>query len=179
MEQQQGQKERSVAWFKLAELIARGEREKALSVFRLLAHSLPDRAYVLQIEGDILWFLDDTAAVEKYKQAAVIYQKEKRWVNAISLYEHLLTQRPEAYEILSTLLMLYVSMDWQERFDSCFAKIMGLFAKHAIDAPQLEKVLRDLAGRPEGVAPWLSDWAKKMTPSLPIDVQSRVADIFR
>ena len=177
MEREQGQKERSVAWFKLAELIARGEREKALSVFRLLAHSLPDRAYVLQIEGDILWFLDDTAAVEKYKQAAVIYQREKRWVDAISLYEHLLTQRPEAYDILSMLLMLYASMDWRERFDRCFAQIMGLFTKHAIDAPQLEKVLRDLTARPEGVAPWLRDWLAQVQPSLPADVRFRIDDL--
>src|SRR5271157_3821637 len=108
-------KERSLAWFKLADLIARGEREKALSVFRLLAHSLPDRAYVLQLEGDILWHLDDKNAEEKYKQAAFLYQKEKRWIDAIAIYEHLLSQSPDSYEIFSILLAAYAIIDWQEK----------------------------------------------------------------
>ena len=66
MEQQEGHKEKSLAWFKLADLIARGEREKALNVFRLLSHSLQDRAYSLQLEGDLLWYLDDKNFTEKY-----------------------------------------------------------------------------------------------------------------
>src|SRR3990172_6949193 len=100
---QQSQQEKSLAWFKLADLIARGEREKALNVFRLLSHSLPDRAYALQLEGDILWYLDDKASQEKYKQAAFLYQKEKRWVDAISIYEHLLFQNPQSTDVLSVL----------------------------------------------------------------------------
>ena len=178
MERQQDHKERSVAWFKLAELIARGEREKALSVFRLLAHSLPDRAYVLQIEGDILWFLDDVTAADKYKQAAVLYHKEKRLVDAISLYEHLLMQRADSYDILSHLLILYASMDWKDKFEHCFARMLALFSKHAIDTPQLEKTLRDLAASSASTNPWLASWAKSVTPRLPTDLQPRMADIF-
>jgi hypothetical protein len=39
-----------VAWFKLADLITRKEKEKALNLYRLLSHSFEDRAYALQVE---------------------------------------------------------------------------------------------------------------------------------
>ena len=130
---QQSQQEKSLAWFKLADLIARGEREKALSVFRLLAHSLSDRAYVLQLEGDILWYLDDKSAVERYKQAAFLYQKEKRWVDAIAIYEHLLSQTPEAYELLAKLLIFYAIIDWPEKFNERYNLLAQLFANQNLD----------------------------------------------
>src|SRR5271157_2908011 len=134
-------KERSLAWFKLADLIARGEREKALSVFRLLAHSLPDKAYVLQLEGDILWHLDDKNADEKYKQAAYLYQKEKRWVDAIALYEHLLTQNSNSYDALSALLVFYAMIDWAEKFQERCEQLLRLLKEQLINDSQVEKAL--------------------------------------
>ena len=95
MEYERKQEHASVAWYKLADLIARGEREKALSVYRLLAHSLDDKAYALQLEGDVLSALDDPRAKEKYFQAATLYKTEKRWADAAALSEHLLALHPK------------------------------------------------------------------------------------
>ena len=69
----------SVAWFSLSECIARGEREKALGVFRLLSHSLTDKALVHQLKGDIyLSFHDDAQAMQEYLAAAEQYLLHNR-----------------------------------------------------------------------------------------------------
>ena len=107
--------ETNVAWFKLAELIARKEREKALNVYRLLSHSLDDKAYALQIEGDILKSFDVRDATEKYQQAAFLYKKEQRWVNAIGIYEHLLSRDQSNLDFLVTVVDLYAKLDWEEK----------------------------------------------------------------
>lgn len=79
----------TIAWFKLAECIARGEREKAYGVYRLLAHSLSDQAYALQLEGDLLRCFDDARAFEKYRQALQLYYQEQRWLQAAGVGAHL------------------------------------------------------------------------------------------
>jgi len=122
-----------VAWFKLAELISRREKEKALSLYRLLAHSFEDKAYALQLEGDILWSLDDSAAFDKYTQAAFLYRKEKRIASAIAVYEHLLTLQPNNYEYLSTLVVLYVLIYWPERFEDRYKQLLDLFKRGKIE----------------------------------------------
>lgn len=101
----------SVAWYKLADLIARGEREKALSVYRLLAHSFDDKAYALQLEGDVLLALADPRAKEKYFQAATLYKAEKRWVDAVALAEHLLAQHSEDSFLLLFAVYCYAALD--------------------------------------------------------------------
>lgn len=139
-----GQKDTSVAWFKLSELIARGECEKALTVFKLLSHSLPDKAYVLQVEGDILWYLDDARALEKYKQAAFLYQKEKRLIDAVSIYEHLFTQRPERSDLLSNLLVTYALLDWPEKFSTRLQIMVERYDKQIVDRLFVEKACQDV-----------------------------------
>lgn len=79
----------SIAWFKLAELVIRREREKALNVYRLLFHSLENKAYALQLEGDLLWFFDDQLCVKKYQEAAALYEASRRWIDALALYEQM------------------------------------------------------------------------------------------
>lgn len=161
MEQQDGQKEKSLAWFKLADLIARGEREKALNVFRLLSHSLQDRAYSLQLEGDLLWYLDDKNFIEKYKQAAFLYQKEKRWVDAIALYEYLFTCAPFSYDLLPTLLIFYATIDWQDKFEQRMQEFSETHKKGLIDPLLHEKTLADLidliVAQP-AEKKWLAEW---------------------
>lgn len=170
MDFRQDQKEKSLAWFKLADLIARREREKALNVFRLLAHSLPDRAYVLQIEGDILWYLDDDKnAAEKYKQAAFLYQQEKRWVDAIAVYENLYTQNSDSIEILGLLLFLYANIDWPDRFNERFHNLKTLRASGQCDTSEFERITREIAGLIDSSRPhdkmWLAEWAKQVAAS--------------
>ena len=80
----------TIAWFKLADCVSKGEREKAFGVYRLLAHSIDDYAYALKLEGDLLFAFNDGGAFEKYEQAAVLYQQHKRFKEAIALYEDLI-----------------------------------------------------------------------------------------
>lgn len=98
----------TIAWFKLADCISKGEREKAFGVYRLLAHSLEDEAYAIKLEGDLLFAFHDTAAaIEKYEQAAVIYQQHKRFKEAAALYEDLLSVTPDQEKYISQLIELY------------------------------------------------------------------------
>ena len=79
----------TIAWFKLAECVARGEKEKAYGVYRLLAHSLSDKAYAYQLEGDLLRSFEDARSFEKYNHAAHLYYQDQRWLEVAGLCEHL------------------------------------------------------------------------------------------
>jgi tetratricopeptide (TPR) repeat protein len=120
MNQKPKEKGTSVAWFKLAELISRGEKEKALNLYRLLSHSFEEKAYALQVEGDILWSFEDKEAVERYKHAAFLYKKEKNLVAAAGVYEHLLTLDPGNVDNMFHLLKLYAQLNWAEKFKEGF-----------------------------------------------------------
>jgi tetratricopeptide (TPR) repeat protein len=78
----------NVAWFTLAECVSRGEKERALGVYRLLSHSLDDSAVIAQLEGDLLWAFNDKAAIEKYYSAATCYQQDGRYREAFAVLEH-------------------------------------------------------------------------------------------
>ncbi len=119
-----GEKSRCVAWFKLAELVSRKEKEKALNLYRLISYSFDDKAYVLQVEGDILWALEDNGALEKYSQAAYLYKKEKKLVSATAVYEHLLVLEPGNFDYLKTLILLYVFLSWPEKFEDKYIKLL-------------------------------------------------------
>lgn len=84
-----------VAWFNIADYVLRGERERALGVYKLLAHSINDPALALQVEGDILWAFNDSDALEKYLSAAELYVNHKRFDKAIALYQQILLLNPE------------------------------------------------------------------------------------
>lgn len=146
----------SVAWYKLADLISRGEREKALSVYRLLAHSFDDKAYALQLEGDVLLALDDPRSKEKYFQAATLYKAEKRWVDAVALCEHLLAQQPDDPALLIFAIYCYSVLDIEHKaaeYYTSFAKIIttrGIAPDFFIE--ELE-ILNALAQK----KPWLAE----------------------
>jgi len=181
MEQQESQKEKSLAWFKLADLIARGEREKALNVFRLLSHSLQDRAYSLQLEGDLLWYLDDKNFTEKYKQAAFLYQKEKRWIDAIALNEHLLTNTPTSFEIMSSLLIFYAMVDWQDKLQERHLEFVKLLSDGYIDQQQYEKTMTDLlelAITERTSKRWLGQWLIANADSFQANMASRIKELL-
>lgn len=126
-------KSRCVAWFKLAELVSRGEKEKALNLYRLISYSFSDKAYVLQVEGDILWSLEDNGALEKYRQAAYLYKKEKKLVSATAVYEHLLILEPVNFDYLKTLILLYVFLSWPEKFEDKYLKLLERLDKMVVD----------------------------------------------
>lgn len=134
----------SIAWYKLAELIAKREREKALNVYRLLSHSFIDKAYALQLEADILYSLQDKEAVEKYKQAAFLYRQEKRWINAIYVYEHLLDLDAKNAEVIGLLLDLYAKMDLVSKFDRVFDSLCFKIKSKAIDDEMVVRALKKM-----------------------------------
>ncbi|MFA5074727.1 MAG: hypothetical protein WC436_01335 [Candidatus Babeliales bacterium] len=121
-----------VAWFKLADLVSRKEKEKALNLYRLLSHSFEDKAYALQLEGDILWSLEDNLALEKYQQAAILYKKEQKIISAIAIYEHLSILEPSNYDFLSTLIFLYSQVDWESKFEEKLILFLDFFNKKLI-----------------------------------------------
>jgi len=78
----------TIAWFKIADFVARGEKERALTVHRLLMHSVSEPALSYQLEGDILLSFDDVSAIDRYHIAANLYKKAGKIQQAISIYEH-------------------------------------------------------------------------------------------
>lgn len=96
-----------VAWFKLAECLARKEKERALGVYRLLSHSIDDEALAVQLEGDLLLFFDDEVAIAKYKRAVELYEKQERLPLAIGVCEHIITLNPSDIWALRRLSDLY------------------------------------------------------------------------
>lgn len=80
----------SVAWFKLAEFVMRGEKERALSIHRLLSHSLPNKALVAQLEGDLLASFNDTRALDSYKRAVELYSGGGNYMHIFSLYQDII-----------------------------------------------------------------------------------------
>ncbi|HSW71155.1 MAG TPA: hypothetical protein VLH77_04165 [Gammaproteobacteria bacterium] len=101
----------TIAWFKLAECVARGERERALGVYRLLVHSFDDPAFARQLEGDIVLAFDDKpVAIERYREAAALYVSTSRLLEAAAVYEHVLALSPDKQEYLSILAHLYTDL---------------------------------------------------------------------
>jgi len=95
MKQTQGDKH-MIAWFKIAECVSRGEKERALGVYRLLSHSFNDNAVARQLEADIyLSFDEQNAAVPLYQHAMDLYQKSERYLEAAAICEHLITLVPD------------------------------------------------------------------------------------
>lgn len=102
----------NVAWFKLAEYVSRGERERAMGVYRLLHHSLGDKALAAQLKGDLLLcFNENEQAIAKYDEAAQLYKQENKYIESIAVYEHLLFLQPGSKQYLRELLNLYKSID--------------------------------------------------------------------
>lgn len=102
----------NIAWFKLAECVSRGEKERALGVYRLLAHSIDDAAFAKQLEGDILLsFNERTLAEQRYRDSAHLYKESGRILEAAAIFEHLyqLDRSSDFYK--SSLIELYTQLD--------------------------------------------------------------------
>lgn len=98
----------NVAWFKLAEFVSRGERERALCLYKLLIHSFDDYALAAQLEGDILLaFNDIQAACQRYREAATLYVQSKKLIEAAAVYEHILLLDTQSQEDLLQIISLY------------------------------------------------------------------------
>lgn len=134
----------NVAWFKLAELIAKREREKALGIYRLLAHSLEDKAYALQIEGDILWSLEDHQAFQCYQKAAHLYGENQRWLEALAVYEHMHSIKKNDTSLFAPMLHCCVMLNWQDVFKSKLWQLYNLFKDHRINEEELSRQIKEV-----------------------------------
>jgi hypothetical protein len=105
----------NVAWFKLAEFVSRGEKERTLSMYRLLAHSFDDPALIKQLEGDLLLTFKDEAGYTSYEEAARLYLANNKTLQAIALYEYLMAAFPAHELYRERLLDLYRVVDDYDR----------------------------------------------------------------
>ncbi len=137
--------ESSIAWFKLAELVSRGEKEKALNLYRLLSHSFEERAYSLQVEGDILWAFEDDEAIVRYTQAAFLYKKNNNIASSIAIYEHLLTFKPTCYDFIHNLILLYSKANWGEKLKEKIRFAIELVDRKEVSQLEVMKTFEEAA----------------------------------
>ncbi|MDP3788570.1 MAG: hypothetical protein Q8Q60_04640 [Candidatus Chromulinivorax sp.] len=120
----------NIAWFKLADIVSRGEKERALSVYKLLMHSIADQAFAYQLEGDILLAFDDNNAIDRYHAAANLYKKNGDYQKAIAVYEHAALCKNDV-KILEALLDIYDVLGNQ-------IGIINTYARFALLAVQMK-----------------------------------------
>lgn len=121
----------NVAWFKLAEFVNRKEKERALALYRLLIHSLSDKALIVQLEGDLLLAFKDEKSIEVYKRAAILYEESGRLLQAALVYEHLANVSPAQTEFLEKVLRIYISLSYEVKMAHCSAQLIRLlFNRH-------------------------------------------------
>ena len=117
----------SIAWFKLSECVARGEKERALGVYKLLSHSIDDAAFAAQLEGDLFLAFEDEQAAEKYCDAAKLYKKEQRFVEAAAVCEHLILLQPAVEDHVLNLIQLYQILNFSEKLEYHLRKTIDRF----------------------------------------------------
>ncbi|MCX5924994.1 MAG: hypothetical protein NT124_01705 [Candidatus Dependentiae bacterium] len=113
----------NIAWFKLAECVSRGEKERALGVYRLLAHSLNDAALARQLEGDILLSFNTQDALLKYQDAADCYAQSGRLFKAACIYEHMLLLDSQNNSYHTILITLYTDLNMKSKAEEHAKKL--------------------------------------------------------
>ena len=119
----------NVAWFKLAEFVGRKEKERAISVYKLLAHSLPNEAFAAQLEGDLFLAFHDEKALELYQKAAILYEKSGQIAHAALMYEKMLTMQPDNKEYITQALKLYEVIQNDVKIAYCASQLARLLVK--------------------------------------------------
>jgi tetratricopeptide (TPR) repeat protein len=123
---------KTIAWFTLAECVSRGERERAFGVYRLLSHSLDDRALALQLEADLLCaFKMESEALEKYEKAMKVYKQSSKLLEAAAVCEHmrLLDTHNSAYA--QQALELYSSLQFEDRAADLLVELVTTYVKQS------------------------------------------------
>jgi len=118
----------NIAWFNLANFIARREKERALSMYKLLMHSVSDKAFAYQLEGDILLAFDDMTALDKYYAAADLYKQRASYTKAIAVYEHVAVVYNDI-KILESLLDVYDILQDEIGIIHSFSRLANIAVK--------------------------------------------------
>jgi len=130
----------TIAWFKIAECVSRGEKERALGVYRLLSHSFNDNAVARQLEGDIHCSFGEYAqATVLYRPAIDFYQKSDRFLEAAAVCEHLLVNHPDDLLLRCEVIKLYISLGLMVKAQAHICKALD-----DIFATDNEKCLQEL-----------------------------------
>lgn len=116
----------NVAWFTLADCIARGEKERALGIYRLLAHSFDDPALARQLQGDILLAFHDERAQQVYQNAAQLYREREQFIQAAAIYEHLVVLAPQNHQYWFTILELYEQLGISSKVTTYLMHVIDL-----------------------------------------------------
>lgn len=163
----------SVAWFKLAECVAKGEKEKAFGVYRLLRHSLEDQAYAYQLEGDLLEAFNDERAVEKYHHAAKLYAMSNRYKEAAALYEYLIQLIPQSELVITSLVDLYKKHTNEAMRVSKLLKLIDVLVARkdfarvmpVVGALSEYSTYQEIVGAYSAVVCSWADWQEELTPA--------------
>ncbi len=100
------QSKSNIAWFKLSELVMRGERERALSVFRLLSHSISDKAFVALLESELFHVFGDIRAKEACFRAISLYEAQLNYEKVVLAYSYIFEWWPGEEQSLDSLANL-------------------------------------------------------------------------
>jgi tetratricopeptide (TPR) repeat protein len=133
-----------LAWFKLSEFIKRGEKERALGIYKLLMHTVDDFAFAKQLEGDILLFFNDPNASQSYLDAAHLYKKAHKLAQATAVYEHLVAQFPHEQNFLAALIACYAELGSATRITLSFGRLLNALVR-AQPARSIAQALDQLA----------------------------------
>ena len=147
MKQTQGDKH-MIAWFKIAECVSRGEKERALGVYRLLSHSFNDKAVANQLEGDInCAFGEYELAVPLYTSAMQVYSKSERFLEAVAVCEHLIAINAEDTRLHRQAITLYNELGNMRKAHEHIEKVLNIvFAQgHEHQVQEFLAFLRDLS----------------------------------
>lgn len=124
---------KTIAWFTLAECVSRGERERAFGVYRLLSHSLDDRALAFQLEGDLFCaFNMSTEAVEKYDKAMRTYKQAGKLLEAAAVAEHMRLLEPENPIHVQHALELYSKLQFEDRVSELLVALVLKFVTRGL-----------------------------------------------
>lgn len=129
MKHTQGDKH-TIAWFKIAECVSRGEKERAFGVYRLLSHSFNDNAIARQLEADIYCsFGEIEQAIVLYQQAMELYHKSGRFLEAAAIGEHLIHLHSPDIALYREMVQLYISLEMISKIQSRAHLLMNLLAQ--------------------------------------------------
>jgi hypothetical protein len=100
------QSKSNIAWFKLSELVMRRERDRAVSVFRLLSHSIADKAFVALLEGELLHVFGDIRAKDACYRAIDLYKSQCNYEKVLLAYSYIFEWWPEEAECIERIYTL-------------------------------------------------------------------------
>lgn len=134
----------SIAWFKIAECVLRGEKERALGVHRLLAHSLDDKALAMQLEGDIMFACGDIdRALQVYNDAALCYISLKKYEQAAGIYEHMIFLKPIDDLLYNALLKVYIAANISQHIVRLAILYIALLNEHN-SVPKMKNIVEEV-----------------------------------